>query len=79
MRFADAHAAASVCTLTRYGVITICLNDLMATCAEIVGTQLPDNTGEDIVSILPERFGVAKGPVREATIHQAPSAPPAFD
>jgi len=52
---------------------TICLNDLMATCAEIVGTQLPDNAGEDSVSILPDLLGTAKGPVREATIHQAPS------
>ena len=52
---------------------TICLNDLMATCAEIVGARLPDNAGEDSVSILPDLLGTAKGPVREATIHQAPS------
>jgi arylsulfatase A-like enzyme len=51
----------------------ICLNDLMATCAEIVGAKLPDNAGEDSVSILPDLLGTAKGPVREATIHQAPS------
>jgi arylsulfatase A-like enzyme len=51
---------------------TICLNDLMATCAEIVGAKLPDNAGEDSVSILPDLLGTAKGPVREATIHQAP-------
>ena len=31
---------------------TICLNDLMATCAEIVSAKLPDNAGEDSVSIL---------------------------
>lgn len=49
---------------------TICLNDLMATCAEIVGAKLPDNAGEDSVSILPDLLGTAKGPVREATIHQ---------
>jgi len=51
---------------------TICLNDLMATCAEIIGAKLPDNAGEDSVSILPDLLGTAKGPVREATIHQAP-------
>jgi arylsulfatase A-like enzyme len=50
---------------------TICLNDLMATCAEIVGAKLPDNAGEDSVSILPDLLGTAKGPVREATIHQS--------
>ncbi len=51
---------------------TICLNDLMATCAEIVGQRLPDNAGEDSVSLLPDLFGTAKKPVREAIIHQAP-------
>ncbi len=51
---------------------TICLNDLMATCAEIVGAKLPDNAGEDSVSILPDLLGTAKGPVREATVHQSP-------
>jgi len=50
----------------------ICLNDLMATCAEIVGAKLPDNAGEDSVSILPDLLGTAKGPVREAIIHQDP-------
>lgn len=51
---------------------TICLNDLMATCAEIVGAKLPDNAGEDSVSILPDLLSTAKGPLREATIHQSP-------
>ncbi len=50
---------------------TICLNDLMATCAEIVGVKLPDNAGEDSVSILSNLNGTAKAPVREATIHQS--------
>jgi len=49
---------------------TICLNDLMSTCAEIVGAKLPDTAGEDSVSILPDLLGTAKGPVREAIIHQ---------
>jgi len=50
---------------------TICLNDLMATCAEIVGAKLPDNAGEDSVSIVPDLLGAATGPVREATVHQS--------
>jgi arylsulfatase A len=50
---------------------TICLNDLLATCAEIVGAKLPDNAAEDSVSILPDLLGTARGPVREATVHQS--------
>ncbi|MDP6117995.1 MAG: arylsulfatase [Planctomycetota bacterium] len=30
----------------------VCLSDLMATCAEILGEDLPDNAGEDSVSML---------------------------
>lgn len=50
---------------------TVCLNDLMATAAEIVGAKLPANAGEDSVSLLPEFLGTAKTPVREATVHQS--------
>ena len=50
---------------------TICLNDLLATCADIVGAKLPDNAAEDSVSILPDLLGTAKGPIREATVHQS--------
>ena len=50
---------------------TVCLNDLLATCAEIIGAKLPDNAGEDSVSILPHLLGTAQGPVREATVHQS--------
>jgi len=50
---------------------TICLNDIMATCAESVGEALPGGAGEDSVSILPHLLGTAKGPVREATVHQS--------
>lgn len=49
----------------------ICLNDLMATCAEIVGAKLPGNAGEDSVSILPALFGTAKEPLREALVHHS--------
>ena len=50
----------------------VCLNDLIATSAEIVGAKLPDNAGEDSVSILPDLLGTATGAVREATVHQSP-------
>ena len=50
---------------------TICLNDLMATSAEIIGAKLTDNAGEDSVSILPALTGTARKPLREATIHQS--------
>lgn len=50
---------------------TICLNDLLATCADIAGAALPQNAAEDSVSILPDLLGTAKGPVREATVHQS--------
>ncbi len=51
----------------------ICLNDLFATCTDILGADLPPNAAEDSVSILPGLFGKTTGPNREATIHQAPA------
>ena len=51
----------------------ICLNDLFATCADLLGKDLPPDAAEDSVSILPALLGKAKAPVREATIHQAPA------
>ena len=50
---------------------TICLTDLMATVAAILGYDLPDNAGEDSVSILPDLLGKSAGPVREATVHHS--------
>jgi arylsulfatase A-like enzyme len=50
---------------------TICLTDLMATCAEILGVKLPADAGEDSVSILPALLGTAREPLREATVHQS--------
>ena len=50
---------------------TICLNDLMATAADIVGAEIPDSAGEDSVSLLPELLGTTTSGVREATIHQS--------
>lgn len=46
--------------------------DLLATCAELVGTKLPDDAGEDSVSFLPllrGRPGLA--PQREAIVHHS--------
>jgi arylsulfatase A len=51
---------------------TVCLNDLLATCADLVGAKPPDAAGEDSVSILPDLLGTAAGPLREATVHQSP-------
>ncbi len=45
---------------------TICLNDLMATCADVLGVKLPDLAAEDSVSVLPDLL-------RTATVHGAGS------
>ena len=51
---------------------TICLTDLMATCAAIAGAELPNDAAEDSYSILPALLGrkLAK-PIREATVHHS--------
>ena len=51
----------------------ICLNDLFATCTDILGADLPPDAAEDSVSILPGLLGKATNPMREATINQAPA------
>lgn len=51
---------------------TICLSDLLATSAAIVGAKLPVNAGEDSVSILPALLGEkSMQPLREATVHHS--------
>lgn len=51
---------------------TVCLVDLLATCADILGDDLPDNAGEDSVSNLPLwRGDPRQGPLREATVHSS--------
>ena len=50
---------------------TVCLTDLMATAAEIIGAKLPANAGEDSVSLLAEFAGTARNGGREATVHQS--------
>jgi arylsulfatase A len=50
---------------------TICLTDLMATCADFLGVGLPDGAGEDSVSLMPAFLGRSTGPHREATVHHS--------
>ncbi len=51
---------------------TVCLTDLLATCAAIVGAELPPDAGEDSYDILPALVGERlAAPIREATVHQA--------
>ncbi len=50
---------------------TICLTDLLATCAEILGEKLPGAAGEDSVSILPALEGRATAALREAIVHHS--------
>ncbi len=49
----------------------VCLTDLMATCAEMLGTRLPDSAGEDSVSLVPVLLGRSGGPRREAVVHHS--------
>ena len=51
----------------------ICLTDLMATAAELLGVKLPDNAGEDSVSFLAALQGRSDGPVHEAVVHHSGS------
>jgi arylsulfatase A-like enzyme len=44
------------------------LVDLMATCADIVGAKIPENAGEDSVSILSALLDTAQSPLREAVV-----------
>jgi arylsulfatase A len=48
----------------------VCLTDLMATCADLLGAKLPDDAGEDSVSLLPLLRGEDR-PVREAAVHHS--------
>ncbi len=49
---------------------TLCLTDLMATCADLTGTPLPEGVGEDSYSFLPILRDSANGKsVRTSTIH----------
>lgn len=50
---------------------TICLTDFMATLADIIDMKLPEDAGEDSVSLLPALLGEAKTPLREAIVHHS--------
>jgi len=50
----------------------VCLTDLLATCAAIVGADLPDNAAEDSFNILPALLGQRlEKPIREAIVHHS--------
>jgi len=50
---------------------TVCLTDVMATCAAVVGADLPHQAAEDSYNILPILLGERPdGPVRQYTLHQ---------
>jgi arylsulfatase A-like enzyme len=49
----------------------ICLTDLMATCAELLGETLPPSVAEDSVSILPALLHEDHAPLREAVVHHS--------
>jgi arylsulfatase A len=52
----------------------VCLTDLMATCAAIVGTELPKDAGQDSYNILPALLGEKPDePIREAIVHHSGS------
>jgi len=51
---------------------TVCLADLLATCADLYGMRLPADAGEDSVSNLPVWLGAEyAAPLREATVHHS--------
>jgi arylsulfatase A-like enzyme len=47
------------------------LTDLLATCADLLDVNLPDNAGEDSVSLLPVLLGQTDEPVRESIVHHS--------
>jgi arylsulfatase A len=49
---------------------TVCLTDIMATCASIVDAKLPNDAAEDSFDILPVLLGEAKDEIRGFTLHQ---------
>jgi len=50
----------------------VCLSDLMATCTEIVGCDLPANAGQDSYSLLYALLGTAPArPARDTVIHHS--------
>jgi len=65
-RWAGRIARASICDEP------VCLADLMATCAAIVGADLPADAAEDSYNILPALLGEPRQqPIREAIVHHS--------
>lgn len=52
----------------------ICLNDLLATAAEMSGAVVPANAGEDSVSLVPALLEKSSAGTRDGTIHQSMAA-----
>ncbi len=48
----------------------VCLSDLMATCADIIGAALPDAAGEDSVSLIPLFRGTGRS-LRSTLVHHS--------
>jgi arylsulfatase A len=65
MRWPAAIKAGSTCAQT------VCLSDFMATAADITGSKLPENTGEDSYNIYPYMKGNMANEIREATVHHS--------
>jgi arylsulfatase A len=52
---------------------TVCLTDVLATCAAITGAAVPRNQAEDSVNLLPVLLGLAHDePLRPYTLHETP-------
>lgn len=49
----------------------VCLTDIFATCAEILGQSLPDNAGEDSISFLPTLLGKESSSPRVSIVHHS--------
>ncbi len=47
----------------------ICLTDIMATCANVIGANVPATAGEDSFDMLPVFRGKTRRPVRKAIVH----------
>ena len=52
---------------------TVCLGDLFATCADIVGAPVPAGAAEDSVSMLPLLRGRVGQPIRDHVVHHSSS------
>jgi len=50
---------------------TICLADLFRTVAGVVGTEVPENAGEDSYDLLPVLRGEAAAPIRDEIVHHS--------